>query len=249
MITLIVLTSCASQDKEITEEVVVNPEKYENNAISNIAKEQAEVELEIEEVQESYDEAVKGLIDKGKDINNYKYTFGSTAINQFGSYIQSESFTVFVKESKMKKVYNSPIKYGSNKYYNEVYLEEGKAIAICSERTVECDELYNKAFSVTDEKVSLLPTELLLQVPFTAKVVGEELIDQRREATILEYLNEKGQLERLSVGQYYGLPLKQAIYKMVDDEQTLVEKNNFNIISVGNVKNADVNLAESYEII
>ena len=56
-----------------------------------------------------------------------------------------------------------------------------------------------------------------------------------------------GDKEKLSVDTYYGVPLKQIIYKAVDDEFVIKENNLFTIVSVGNIKNVDVTIPGDYE--
>jgi len=84
--------------------------------------------------------------------------------------------------------------------------------------------------------------QLINRVRYAEKA-GTEVIENR-QTTILEYINDEGKREQLSIDDYYGVPLQQIIYE--NDE--ILEKRTFTKFSVGNVKDSEVTMSSSYEL-
>ena len=182
---------------------------------------------------------VKTLLAKSKGITNYYYLYDNEDI---------ESYEILVKDSRMKKVYVTPVKLSGETFYDEVYLDSSKktAIAICTKTSVLCDSSRGKAYSLNYENQlpKIDPVNLINQVK-TAQKVGTQVIDNR-QTTVLEYINVDGKREKLFVDDFYGIPLQQIIYENEEDE--ILEKHLFAKLSVGNVKENEITMPSSYTL-
>lgn len=188
--------------------------------------------------------AVQALVDKGKAITNYKYTFDS---GLFGP-----SYEVYVRGNLVKKILADTVKLDQDIFYNEVYMDltARTATAICSKSgSVSCQSHYNEAFTVpyTTERPAFFPVDLFARINTDAKIVGKERFDNR-DTTIIEYTNVDGKKERLWIENYYGLPVRQEIYASSETSEVL-EKHTFTQINVGNVLTADVTVPEQYKLV
>lgn len=193
-------------------------------------------------VSENLDPEIASLVRKAQGIDNYQYNYDAHL---------SEGYTVYLKGNKAKKMYSSLVKLRINTYYDEVYVdqEQQTATAICSTLANSfCIMVKNKAFRLNyAEQAPVQPLDLLKDIPASAKRTGTEQVDNR--ATIMvEFINEQGKLEKLSLDTYYGVPLKQEIYTVQGDEQTLQRKHLFTQLSVGTVKTAEVSLPAGYQV-
>ena len=253
MVLFIVSCSFPSEEKIETkpqETVLPSSEIAESIAESN-ASETTEIPLQETLPEQQLDPEIEELIAKGRNAANYNYFFSSLVRDNYGIYTET-SYTVFVKEEKTKKVYLNPKKLRGDIFYNEIYLDNTKktAIGICTKIGILCEKILDKAYAVDylSEKIDVTPAELLKGVGLNAAKVGEEVIDNRK-TTIIEYTNAKGQKERLSLDNHFGLPLKQIIYETSDDQEIILETNRFSKFSVGNVLTKEVTLPEKYQIV
>jgi len=201
-------------------------------------------------VQKSYSKDVEELLLKGKGKANYKYYFSSMAPNQFGQYEEKAGYDLYVRDSKMKKSYASPVKIDSANMYDAVYLDsaEKKAFGMCITDT-NCVNIQNKAYPLDyeSEKVSLTPSSILKDVSYDAKIVGTEIFDSSN-TKILEYVNKDGDKERLNIDSYSGLPLKQIKYIIENDVTKDLSRNMFTQVVVGSVKLSDVQLPSGVNV-
>ncbi len=227
------------------------PPKFVGDIADNNASETTEILPQETQPEQQLDPEIEELLTKGKDDTNYNYLFLSRVRDDYGNYNEAW-YTVFVKDKKAKKVYLDPKKLRGDIFYNEVYLdtEKGTAIGICTTLGVLCEKILDKAYALdySSEKVGVTPVDVLKKVGLNAKKVGEEVLDNRK-TTLIEYTNFKGQKERLSVDNYFGLPLKQVIYLASGEEEIIAETTTFSKISVDNVRSADVTLPEKYQLV
>jgi len=187
--------------------------------------------------------AVEQLVSKNHDTTNYKFLLDAFDTN---------SYEVSVKENKVKKVYTNPVKYQRDKFYTTVYLDltARTAVATCEEPGVLCESIWGKYMQLNfnDQQLSLTPLTVIENIGNDATIVGTENFENRA-ATIIEYTNDAGMTERVSIDTYYGLPLRQEIYSQQGDERVLQQKHTFTRQAVGSVKNAEVTLSAEYELL
>ena len=179
------------------------------------------------------------LLHKNKFATNYYYMFDGD---------NAQGYEVFRRGNRIKKVYTDTIELRNGVYYNKVYidLDGQKAIGICDKPGVTCHSLWNNAFELSFEKEKIYPTpvDIINQVQY-AESVGSEVIDNR-QLTIIEYTNPEGNKERLSVDNYYGLPLRQVKY---DPFGNIEEKHTFTNIVMGQLHEEDVILPPQYSML
>ena len=138
------------------------------------------------------------------------------------------------------------------RFYSEVYLnnEEETAFATCDLQTVLCNDNRLKISFIRYPavKINLEPLQVMQNIPKNAQQVGTENIGNR-QAIILEYINSEGNKEKLSIDSYSGFPLRQESFIQEDDEEILLQKNNFELKGFNNVKNSEVSVPNDYETI
>ncbi|MBU1973976.1 MAG: hypothetical protein KKH52_01110 [Nanoarchaeota archaeon] len=254
ILALLMLTSCQNQQlDELQEEMGEVKDKIEETT-ETIAK---NIKEEVNEIKENVEAAshsseVVELIEKSEKVNSYHYSFISLIRQSNNNYEEVATYQAYLKGDKIKKIYLSPVKLNQEFYYIDIYLNinEKTAVGTCSTNSVLCDDLDNQAFKLvyTSEKISPTPLDLLSALPLSAQKIGEETIENRK-AAVLSYTNSDGKLEKLSVDTYSGIPLKQIIYQLEDDEEVVLEKNTFSLDGLNDVKNADVTLPDNYELI
>ncbi len=187
--------------------------------------------------------AVEQLISKNRDTANYKFLLDA---------FDPDSYEVSVKENKVKKVYSNPVKYQGDKFYNTVYVDltARTAVATCEKPGVLCESVWGKYMQLNfnDQQLTLTPLTVIENIGTDATIAGTENFENRA-ATIIEYTNDAGMTEKVSIDTYYGLPLRQEIYSQQGDEQVLQQKHTFTKQAVGSVKNADVTLSGEYELL
>ena len=181
---------------------------------------------------------VKSLIDKTKEITNYMYFFDASEVG---------SYEVWRKDNLVKKVYSEPVKLGKESYYNEVYLDmdKGTAIGICTDAGVLCSPVWKKSFVLdyNRELPAVDPVTLVEQVSYAEKV-GTERVETRATTIIREDSTDKK--VKLWLDDYYGFPLREVVYKVVGDQEVVLEKHTFSKVQVGQVKTADVTMPTGY---
>lgn len=248
------LISCGSE-QPVMEELAEMPGQI-SEAVETAADEIGEKTNEIideikEETATEHTPEVAELIAESDDISSYHYSFRSMVRDNVGNFKETASYQAFIKGDKIKKTFISPKEFDNEFYYNQVYLDAQKrvAYAVCEGSGVLCEGFYNKArkISYNTEKISATPLDLIQSIPADAAKVEEETIENRK-AAIIAYKNSQGQYEKLSIDTYSGIPLKQIIYTLEDDEEVILEKNTFSLDGINSVKNSDVTLPDRYEI-
>ncbi len=209
---------------------------------------EAPAEDEAEQPKE-YSADVLAVISKGKVKDNYKYRYSSSFLNKNGQYQQRQGFIVSIKGSKIKKEYSDLQKPDVSTSYDAVFLDPDAktAYAICSLTEAKCGESYMKRYvlSYEDEKLAITPLEVLSMIGYDAYLKGTEVYEDRK-AYVLYHTNAQGNKEKLLIDKFYGIPLKQEIYKQEGDEEKKIEENSFVIMTVGGVKDSDVNIGTEY---
>ncbi len=254
ILALILITACSSSDSEQTiadqnqdnnQNQVKIPNQYdqitESQPSTQVAEETPETPVYTKEVAE--------LIEKSSGLTSYSYLYTSSTRNENGNYLPSNDYEAQVKNNKIKKLYSEPLKLNSSVFYSEVYLdtEQETAYVTCDANTVLCKENKLKIYFIRYPavKIKTLPLDLLKEIPAAAEIVGKENINDR-QATIIKYVNNAGNKEKLYLDSYSGFPLKQESFILEDDEEVLLQRNTFNLISLNNIKTADVNLPDNY---
>ncbi|MBI5133580.1 MAG: hypothetical protein HZA83_02605, partial [Thaumarchaeota archaeon] len=191
-----------------------------------------------EKPKPTYEPDVAVLLQKAHAVSSYRYTFDAA---------KSDTYDYFVNGNKVKKVYLEPVKIRDLIYYNEVYLDLNlkTAVGVCTKGVSSCTTAWKKAYPLSFEKeeVILTPLETIIDVPYSAHVVGEELFDGQ-ETSIVEYINTQGRMVRLWMDQYTGLPLKQVIYSVDADTEKELVKHTFTRVILG-VKKSEVTFPET----
>lgn len=261
LILLLLLVGCSSElvSKNTTSNVVENKTTANEKTSSEtkpliktvaetISKDvTAETTTKIETTKEivSLDKNVAKLVAASKEIDNYQYFFQPLIRNQYGTY-GGVSYDIYIKGNKAKKVYLSPVRFGDNDFYNAVYLDldQKTAIGVCDSKSVLCRDILNQTYNLSydKEKLTKIPKELIQTINPLAKVL-EQVVIENQKISVLKYSVEKNMTVQLFVGEYYGLPLKLAIYSNLGDEETLEEKYEFKNLIVGQVKSKDVSLS------
>lgn len=216
-------------------------------------------EVTIEEKKEEvilYNPKIKELKDKSAQIDNYYYHFQSVVIGSNGISVENNAYSLMVRGLQSKKIYLQPKNWKEDIYYNEVYLDSNQKVAYvaCADTGVLCKPSWEKAygFSYDSESVSITPKKIMDDLnPHDYKVLGFTLVDDRR-AVILETTTLEGNKEKLFVDDYYGLPLRQVIFKLnEDDEEIILVNRNFILVGAGSgtVKISDVTVPGDFEVV
>lgn len=237
------LAACETKEEQPSRTgagTALSEEKEEKTSGEESQAEEAE-QITGAAVLSDYDEAVKELMKKSRGRTNYYYTFESL-VKVRGLYLSQGVYKIYFKDNKAKKEYKSPVKSGQV-YYSEIYLEleEGKAWGGCSSPSVLCEEGKGKIqeLDYAQEKIKVIPRELIQGIPMEARKIGEERLDNRK-AIILEY-PRGDKTERLAVDEYYGLPLRREVLIYENEELVAEEKDYFTGLVVGSVRSMDVN--------
>ncbi len=121
-----------------------------------------------------------------------------------------------------------------------------EASAICEIELLLCDgEKVIHEVDYESEEITVFPLDIMKNIPSSAEVFGSEVINNRK-ATIISYVNADGKNEKVSIDDFYGIPLKWIIYEVIDEDEIVLEKYTFNKLGANNVKTADVTPPEDY---
>ena len=202
-----------------------------------------------------YDPKIQDLLDKNKDLTSYEYFFRTVSRSYDQTLLEDTAFTVYIKDGKIHKIYPQAKYWKDGLYYNEVYLNSNTKTAFitCTKDGVTCDKNWQKAYSINydTEKITMTPLSLLENIPMSAKVVGEALLEDRK-VTLVEYPTSDGNKERLYIDSFYGLALEQKKYTLnKDEEEVILEDRLFSSLGAGKgtVKNSDVDIPEDYTVV
>ncbi len=244
VVVLLFITACGPKEVPEPEPIVVP----EPEPVVVEPEPEPVVELEPEEPKPQYDEAVKKLLAKKKDIRSYSYGFDSKKKALGGKFEDLAGYSVFIKGNKVKKVYGNLINVRAEVQYNIVYLDLDKetAVGVCDDIDAVCRGLLQKAIRLDyeEQKLPITPLEILDNLGYDAHKVGQERIDNRN-TMIVEYTNADGDTEKVSIDDYYIMPLKRDVYKNGE----VVESNYFNDMALNSVKDEDVTMLSHFEII
>ena len=256
IIVLFLLIACAPVSVEESpvleqEEIITEPveEPVEESVVPVVQSPSDTVVIEEKELSDNQDsDEVSILLDKSKTITNYRYKVYSAVRNQYDQMIQDPVMEITIKDNKVKVTYTSPEKEGNNLFYSEIYLSGNQSYGTCQKTTVLCKEFKEKYFSVdySFEDLGELLLDYVEKVPSSADIVNSEVV-KGRKADVLEYVNEVGNKEELSIDLYSGLPVKRIVYKTVDGEDLIQETSTFDLIYFKGIKDSDVSLPSGYE--
>jgi hypothetical protein len=228
----------------------------EEEIIKPIAEIKDEAQEEPKEELSFYNPKIKELQDKSAQIDNYEFYYKSTVMTSTGLYLDNANFRVKVKGEKLKKTYPSPKFWKGEIFYNEVYLDavQKTAYGVCSKTGITCKDINNNAYKLDyiTEDVTITPRIIMDElIPTQVKVTGETYY-QKRKTILLERATPEGNQERLFVDDFYGLPLRQVIFRLNEDgdEVRLVDRT-FNLIGAGSgtVKISEVTVPEDLEVV
>jgi hypothetical protein len=249
IVTLLFVAACSPENLVEIEETTPFDTPYEEVQEEAPTQEPAEVEeTAVEIIQPSLNSQIQELVDKNADSTNYYYKHVGSHVNEGGSVISEKAYIAHINGNKAKLEYTETRKFGGDFFYNEVYLntETKEAIGVCTRYGVSCQEIYETGRTIDYENVviGLTPLSVLKSITADASVVGDEKIDGR-ETTIIEFMNHEGHIERVSIDNFYELPVRRIVYRMVDDERVEVRKDSFPKLRVGGVKNVDITLPDN----
>jgi len=187
--------------------------------------------VEVEEVEETPEmsQELMNLIAKSDKVESMDYSFSKVVESEPAIYMH-----VYVKGNKMKQEFPKESGVVQRKY-TVVYLDisEKTAYAYCKEEW--CD---NKEASVPvsyGDFIKETPLSLLKSIDY-AEIVGSEYYD-KNEATIIQLTNDQGNIEKIWVWEYRGIPLK---YEVYDSAGEVIEKVEYKGMVVNQLKDSDV---------
>jgi len=194
-----------------------------------------------------YNNRIQELMDKAKAINNYRFHYRTIYLNANGLYLEDPAYEVLVRDNKAKKIYFEAKKSDPMMYYNEVYLDfsQKTAFGVCSLAGITCRGLKDIAYRLNygEEKYQASLLETLAEIPTNAKTTGTTLFNNR-QAIIVEFKLPTGNMKRLFLDNFYGLPLKEEEYKITENGELIILSRDFTplVAGSGTVKTTDVNL-------
>jgi uncharacterized protein YcfL len=186
--------------------------------------------------------AAKELLNKHKNVKSIDYTFDG------GS---EKTIEVAVKGDKILKRVPSTQYTGDStlgSYYNAIYLDRSSRTAYTHCRVSgTCEpEHQDKALQLDFAKQNVItPIDIISKVT-SASIIAEQQFN-RRETTIIEYMNNGGRREQLWVDSFFGVPLQQKIFGSTDDAD-IIEEHTFTSMAFNSLKDSDVTLSEKYTI-
>lgn len=217
----------------------------------------ASIVADLPEIKEKTSQTApdKDLLNKGKDINNYKLAFKSQTRTEEGLFLEKETYTLYAKDSKFRLVYANHKKLEPGVNYDTLYLDtEAKtAYATCENKGVICESDKWKAFGMNyNEEIAKIVTPLtLLNRISTGSDIKhlKGLWYDNRKVTIVDFVNPDASLEELYIDNFYGIPLKQVIYGYDGGLKVIQEQKTFAIIDIDGVKNLDVTVPDNYPLL
>lgn len=245
MITLLFVISCAPQ--EITKES--NGKLIKGQQHDQEQQQQQKIMIRIS--NEGLSSEAASFVEKSKDVDNYYYLYQSKTRNAAGNLIEGDSYRVHVRGNQVLKEYLSPVKLKNDIFYNKVYLnlEAKTAVVTCDQGGVLCESSWKKAYIIDYglEKLDLMPKEIIQNINPAAKMVGKEVIDDRK-TTILEY-QENGKTVHLFVDEYSGLPMKKTTYSLTGGEKVVEKMITFINLALRGVSAADVAVSSDFKLV
>ncbi|MBI4980832.1 hypothetical protein HZC30_04725 [Candidatus Woesearchaeota archaeon] len=227
----------------------------EEEVIKPIAEIKDEAQEEPKEELSFYNPKIKELRDRSAQVDNYEYYYKSTVMTSTGLYLDDANYQVKIKGEKIKKTYIEPKFWKEDIFYDEVYLDvvQETAYGVCSKLGITCEGINHNAYKLdyAAEDVTITPRIIMDGlIPTQVKVTGETYY-QKRKVILLEFTTPEGNQERLFVDDFYGLPLRQVIFRLnEDDDEVVLVDRTFNLIGAGSgtVKNSEVNVPNDFEV-
>ncbi len=249
--TLLLIVSCSSEDLIEIEPVKEAPfdTPFEEIQEETVVEEPEQVEETTEIIEPEQSSQVKQLIDKNSDLDNIYFKHVAIVTNEGGSEISEESYIAHIAANRIKKEYNTGHRFGADYFYNDVYLntETQEAIGACSRYGVSCQEIYETAKTVDFEsnEIHITPLTILHGISADAVFVTDENIGSRK-ANVIEFINQDGHTERISIDAFYELPIQRIIYEVDGDVRTQLRKDSFPKLRVGGVTELDVTVPAEF---
>lgn len=201
----------------------------------------------------------KDLLNKGKEIENYKLFYHSSARTKEGLFLEMESYTLSAKGNKFRIAYleHRKLDPGMNHgqvNYDQVYLDtEAKtAYAVCDNKGVVCKDDKEKAFKLDyeAEKEIVTPGAILNKIGSGSDVRHlKGAVYDGRKVTIVNYVNIETEYEEIYIDDFYGLPLKLVVYGYEDGQEVILRQDTFTIIDISGVQNSEIMVPENYPVI
>lgn len=231
MVLVVIVAACAQERIETAPEIAA-PETSEDT----------------ERVQPAqYDAAVAKLRDKGMDAKGFHYTFVHRVRDEFGNYITTDDYEVFILGNKVRKTYLEPRRLNAEVFYTDVYIDAQTVIVACTKTTMSlCTPSYKKAYpgDSAKEKLPFTMEDVLKKIPSEATIASSAVLDGRKTA-IIAYV-DSGKEYKVYVDEFYGLPLKQEVKQEENGKLVLMEESRFSLRD--EVTSDDMMLPEGYEI-
>ena len=235
---------------------VINVPTSEEKVITPITNVEEEVQEESKEALSFYNPKIKELRDRSAQVDNYDFNYKSIIMTSTGLYLDETSYRVKIKGEKIKKTYPEPKYWKREIFYNDVYLDAAQktAYGVCSKTGITCKDIKNNTYVLNyiAEDVTITPRIIMDElIPTQVKVTGETYYDKRK-VILLEFATPEGNQERLFVDDFYGLPLRQVIFKSNEDnEEVRLVDRIFDLIGAGNgtVKFSEVNVPEGMKVV
>ncbi|PIN76102.1 hypothetical protein COV17_03330 [Candidatus Woesearchaeota archaeon CG10_big_fil_rev_8_21_14_0_10_36_11] len=235
-------TEFTCQDGSIVQDQTLCPEsKIEEPRPEPFVEPKPIIEEPAQEISEPTDEITR-LINKGKQVTNYKYSFIGTELSSRGKLEPLLSYTMYVKDEKAKIVYVDNLRYATDMYYNEVYLNGEDAIGACA-KSKSCDYTL-KYYPINHTIPEINPVQLLYNVPSGIEKYDNRPVDGR-DTFVVQYTNNDGKYERTYIDTYYGIVVELVIFRMDNETEVVLQRYLFDNIG-SSVKDSDVTLGAEY---
>jgi outer membrane lipoprotein-sorting protein len=210
------------------------------------ASEPETVEKTADEAPAQYDATVAQLRDKGMGEDSFHYTFVRRERDEFGNFIMTDDYEVYILGDKTRKKYLEPQRLNNDVFYTDVYMDDKTAVVVCMKTGGTCSSLYKKAYHAGYEKEELTFTirDVLDDLPTEATTAGSSVIDNRK-TTIIAY-TQSGNQYKIYVDDFSGLPLKQEVRIEENGKSVLVEESRFSLRD--EITSEDVTLPSDWEL-
>jgi hypothetical protein len=241
-----ILLSCVPN--EVDDITLPEPEESPEEEVLPPSLTEEVIEPQNNILQKDLSPAIAELIAKTQGLKNYQYNYLPRARNNNQQMVDGKIFEVLIRDHLIKKIYPTPQNFEAGWFYDTVYLDTVKetAVGVCSnDQSVLCEGILTQAYTLSfdAEKLTITPLELVGALDTATEVTS--VVINNRKALVIEYTNKHGQIERLSLDTYYGIPLKQEIF-ITEDSKVAIVSNSFSRPVLNNVKSSDVTLPTRY---
>ena len=234
MVVLVLITACTQASTPESTLPAAEPETTEKTETQSAVQ---------------YDAAVARLRDKGMGEDSFHYTFVRRERDEFGNFIMTDDYEVFILGNKVRKSYLEPERLDKEVFFTDAYMDtsDRSATVTCEKTTMTlCTSFYKKAFSADfgEQQLPFTMRDVLDDVPAEAKTAGSSVIDNRK-TTIIAY-TQSGKQYKIYVDDFYGLPLKQEVSIEENGKSVLVEESRFSLHD--EITSEDVTLPSGWEL-